>query len=258
MAGDPNNAELITYADVYVGPLSAPNPADVDTDFSAAWGLVGLLDGDDGLPEARDVDTSDLYAWGGILVRTSRAHFKLTKSFSALEDNPTTRSLVWPGSTNTEVIVPKPVPVKLAFQIQDEDTGKIERLITRRHAIIDLDGDVSKNETDLTKYTLAAVIYPDANGVLFDRQTAPSLSSLAMSQGTLTLDTEEIGSLDATATYSDTSTTIVTSSADWSSSDPTVATVAGGFVKGIGAGTATITAAVGEKTATCTVTVTGT
>lgn len=255
MAGDPNNAELLTYADVYVGPLSAPNPAGIDAPFSGAWGLVGLLDGDDGLPEARDVDTDDKYAWGGILVRTSRAHFKLTKSFSALEDNLTTRALVWPGSTDTEVIVPVPVPVKLAFEVQDKDTGKIERLITRRHAIIDVDGDIAKNETDLTKYQLAAVIYPDADGVLFDRQTAPSLSNIAMSQGTLALDVDEIASLDVTATYSDSSTTVVTSSAEWSSSDPSKATVSAGFVKGIAAGTATITASVGDKSATCTVTV---
>lgn len=168
MAGDPNNAALWTDADVYVGPMTAANPATIDDPFPAEWGLVGLLDGDDGFPESRDEDTDDKYAWGGILVRTSRSHFKLTKSFSALEDNATTRGLIWPGSTDTEIIVPVPGEVKVAFEVRDG--GKIKRLITRNHAIVSVDGDVDENETDLTKVTLAAVIYPDGNKVLFDRQ----------------------------------------------------------------------------------------
>ena len=42
----------------------------------------------------------------------------------------------------------------------------------------------------------------------------------------------------------------------WSSSKPDVATVEGGVVKAIAEGTSTITAAAGEYTATCTITVT--
>lgn len=43
----------------------------------------------------------------------------------------------------------------------------------------------------------------------------------------------------------------------WSSSDNGVATVAGGLVTGVAAGSATITAKAGDKTATCAITVTG-
>jgi len=74
VAGDPTNASLWTDADVYVGPLSATNPATIDDPFGVDWGLVGLLDGDEGFSESRDEDKDDKYAWGGILVRTSRAH----------------------------------------------------------------------------------------------------------------------------------------------------------------------------------------
>ncbi|GGJ86783.1 hypothetical protein GCM10011583_17930 [Streptomyces camponoticapitis] len=168
MAGDPTNASLWTDADVYVGPLSATNPATVDDPFSVDWGLVGLLDGDEGYTESRDEDKDDKYAWGGILVRTSRAHFKLTKSFTALEDNETTRSLIWPGSTETEIIVPRPAQIKMAFETREGD--KVKRLITAQYAEVDLDGDVQENETDLTAYSLVATIFPTSGKVLFLRQ----------------------------------------------------------------------------------------
>lgn len=168
MAGDPTNASLWTDADVYVGPLTAPDPATIDDPFSSDWGLVGLLDGDEGFSESRDEDKDDKYAWGGILVRTSRAHFKLTKSFTVLEDNATTRSLIWPGSTETQIIVPKPARIKLAFETREGDT--VKRLITAQYAEVDLDGDVQENETDLTAYSLVATIFPTSAKVLFNRQ----------------------------------------------------------------------------------------
>lgn len=168
MSGNTENARLWADADVYIGPLTATNPASVSEEFSADWGLVGLLDGDDGITETRDVDTSDLYAWGGILVRTSRKNFKLTKKFSALEDNATTRGVIWPGSPAGTLIVPRPVPVKVAFETRDGDT--VRRLITKRYAVIDTDGDLAENESDLSKVGLAAVIYPTAAGELFIEQ----------------------------------------------------------------------------------------
>ncbi|WP_331445866.1 hypothetical protein [Streptomyces xanthochromogenes] len=168
MAGDPTNASLWTDADVYVGDLDAVNPATIDDPFGGDWGLVGLLDGDDGFGESRDEDVDDKYAWGGILVRTSRAHFKLTKSFTALEDNATTRSLIWPGSTDTQLIVPKPAQVKVGFETREG--GAVKRLITAQYAEISVDGDITENETDLTSYKLVATIFPTSGKVLFIRQ----------------------------------------------------------------------------------------
>lgn len=169
MSGNTENARLWADADVYIGEdLTAANPADVSTAFGATWGLVGLLNGEDGFTEAREEETSDHYGWGGILIRTARRNFKLTKKFSALEDNAITRALLWPGSAAGQIIVPRPIPVKLAFETRDGD--KIRRLITKRYAVITVDGDVTENESDLTKYELLATIYPDATGVLFDEQ----------------------------------------------------------------------------------------
>ncbi|MEV7867484.1 Ig-like domain-containing protein [Streptomyces sp. NPDC088124] len=255
MAGDPTKANLWTDADVYVSfNLAAALPTDVNTPFGPDWQLVGLLDGDEGFPEGREEDTDDKFAWGGILVKTSRNHFKLTKSFTALEDNATVRRLVWPGSTDTEIRVPKPENVLIGFETREGQ--KKRRLISAQYAECNLDGDRGENETDLESATIAATIFPTSDGVLFHRQATPVLESISVLPATLSVPATEIGALVATATYGDESTGDVTAEATWSSSDPTKATVTAGFVTGIAAGSAVITASYGGQTDTCTVTVT--
>ena len=143
-------------------------PATIAEDFGADWDLVGLLNGEDGFTEAREEEKNDHYGWGGILIKTARRNFKLTKKFSALEDNPTTRAVIWPGSPAGKIVVPRPVPVKVAFVTRDGDVER--RLITTRYAEIDVDGDISENESDLTKYELLATIFPTATGELFIEQ----------------------------------------------------------------------------------------
>lgn len=254
MSGDPTKANLWTDADVYVSfDLSATLPADANTPFGVAWKQVGLLDGDEGFPESRDEDTDDKFAWGGILVRTSRNHFKLTKSFTCLEDNATTHRLVWPGSTSTKIVVPKPEKVLVAFETREGD--KVRRLVTSDHAECSLDGDHGENETDLESATIVATIFPNGAGELFDRQDTPILTSIDVAPSTKSLAVAAIGALTATATYDDASTADVTALASWTSSVPAKATVSAGFVTGVAAGATTVTASYNGQTDTCAVTV---
>jgi len=255
VAGDPTKANLWTDADVYVSwDLNAALPASADEPFGPAWSLTGLLDGDEGFPETRDEDTDDKYAWGGILVRTSRSHFKLTKSFTVLEDNETTRKLVWPGSTETKIRVPRPEKVKVAFETREGE--KVRRLVTSLYAECALDGDHGENETDLESATIACTIFPTSDGDLFDRQATPTLESLAVEPPTVSVADGEITALTATATYSDGSTADVTAQATWTSSAPATATASAGFVTGVDVGAATVTASYQGQTDTSAVTVT--
>ncbi|WP_030569575.1 Ig-like domain-containing protein [Streptomyces aureocirculatus] len=255
MAGDPTKANLWTDADVYVSwNLNATLPANAETAFSPDWKLIGLLDGDEGFPESRDEDTEDKFAWGGMIVRTARQHFKLTKSFTCLEDNEWTRKLVWPGSTATQIKVPRPEQVLVAFETREGE--KVRRLITSQYAECSLDGDHGENETDLESATIAATIFPTSQGWLFDRQDTPVLSSISVTPATLSVADGEISALVATATFSDASTQDVTATASWVSSDPTKATVSAGFVTGIAAGASTVTATYQGQSDTCAVTVT--
>lgn len=169
MAGDTANAALWSEADVYVAPVGTAPPASGTAEWAAEWELVGLLNGDDGFTTTRDEDKNDLYAWGGILVRTSRKNFKLTKKFSALEDNDVTRDLVWPNSPAGTIIVPRPKDVLLGFETREGT--KVHRLITINRAQVDVDGDIVENESDLTKYELVATIFPNAAGELLTEQT---------------------------------------------------------------------------------------
>jgi uncharacterized protein YjdB len=254
MSGDPTKANLWADADVYLSTnLSATLPADANTPFGPDWDLAGLLDGDDGFPETRDEDTDDKFAWGGILVRTSRQHFKLTKSFTALEDNDVTYSLIWPGSTANMIKVPKPARVLLGFEVREGD--KIRRLITALYAEVSLDGDHGENETDLESATLACTIFPTSDGDLFHRQATPVITSLVVTPDTLAQAAGDIDALVATAHYDDSSTSDVTHEATWISSAPSKATVSAGFVTAIAAGTANISASYGGQTDTCAVTV---
>ncbi|QCX81048.1 Bacterial Ig-like domain (group 2) [Streptomyces sp. YIM 121038] len=255
MAGDPTKANLWIDADVYVSwNLSATLPANAEAAFSSDWKLIGLLDGDEGFPESRDEDSDDKFAWGGMIVRTSRNHFKLTKSFTCLEDNEWTRKLVWPGSTATQIKVPRPERVLVAFETREGE--KIRRLITAQYAECSLDGDHGENETDLESATIAATIFPTAEGWLFNRQDTPVLSSISVTPATLTVADGEISALMATATYSDASTADVTATASWVSSNPAKATVSAGFVTGVDPGSSTVTATYQGQSDTCAVTVT--
>ncbi|MDW4900667.1 hypothetical protein RB625_19850 [Streptomyces californicus] len=255
MAGDPTKANLWTDADVYVSwDLSATLPADANTPFGPAWFQIGLLDGDEGFPESREEDTDDKFAWGGVLVRTSRNHFKLTKAFTALEDNETTRRLVWPGSTATKIKVPKPERVKIAFETREGE--KVRRLASSLYAECNLDGDHGENETDLESATIVATIFPTSEGDLFDRQSTPTLESISVTPSALSVAATEIGAVVATATYSDETTGDVTADCSWSSSDPTKATVTAGFITGIAPGASTVTASYLGQTDTVAVTIT--
>ena len=244
MAADPNNAAIWANADVYTAPLGSTLPADASTAFNGSWTLVGLLDGADGFTENRTMTETDHYAWGGILVRTARTNFKLIKEFSVLEDNATTRALFWPGSSATTIVVPTaPAKVMIAFETRDA-TGKVRRMITRNYAQVDVSGPIQDNEANLKKIKLAATIFPDTNGVLFDVQGKPTITTIAIAALTLALSLggAAIKKLVATATYSDASTGDISALCLWSSDAAARATVASpGYVTAVSVGTANVT-----------------
>lgn len=182
MSGEPTNARLWADADVYVAFLAdtptPTNPSTVSDAFGSDWELVGLLDGEDGFTDTRNEDVTDLYAWGGILLRTSRRNFKWTRTFTAKEKNFVTDRLMWPGSTPSQIVVPngnRIERVKVAFETRDGDNTY--RLITNYEAEITVDGDVNENETDIAQVTFMVTVFPSDTGVLFDRQSNVVISS---------------------------------------------------------------------------------
>ena len=162
MAGDSDNATIWNNADVYWSSnVAATIPADVDTAFSAAWDLVGLLDGDTGFGYEREEDVEKLKAWGGVLVRVSRRNFSLSVTFTALEDNDTTHDLIWPGSSGGQLVVPKPIRGRIGFETREGDR-KLRR-ISYYQAEVAIDDTITDQEGDLTRYVFRAEIFPDAS-----------------------------------------------------------------------------------------------
>ena len=246
MSGDPDKASIWGDADVFVAfDLAAEIPASIDVDFGLDWDLVGLLDGDAGFEESRSQDATDFFAWGGLLVRTSRRNFKLQRKFVCLEENAVTMGLVWPDSGQGERRVPKVKRIKLGFATYDGDKKK--RVITRRYAEVAEVGTIKDSESELTKLEITVDIYPDADGVLFDVQpddATVSLVSVAITPLTLALSIggAQIKKITVNATYSDASVVDVSSSAVYTVDVPSGATVDKGYVKGLTAGTRNVSA----------------
>lgn len=104
MAGTTTNPRVWFNADVYVAPVGTAQPTDTTTALNAALKPLGLLS-EDGMTETRGDTTDDKYAWGGILVRTTRSKHKRTFKVAALENNSTVFALVNPGSTSVPATV---------------------------------------------------------------------------------------------------------------------------------------------------------
>jgi hypothetical protein len=260
MSGDPTKASIWNDADVYVAPLGTPIPSNINEKFGSAWGLVGLLDGDDGIPESRDMSSDDFFAWGSILVRTARRQFVLTRKFTALEDNAVTAGLIWPGSTPTERFVPN-LTNRFMIAFETWDGAEKRRVITTLGAEVDEVGDITDSESDLTKYEITVKIYPNGAKKLFDIQstdTAATLVSIATTPATKSLAVGVYAPLTVTATFANNTTSDVSNVSSWSTTDATKASVDGKFVKGVATGTATVTATYQGKTASTAVTVTAT
>lgn len=174
MAGSAANANLWTNADVYIGPLGTLHPINVVQTYAGNWKAVGLLDGDEGFTEARDDETSERYAWGGLLVRTTRTKHKRTIKFTMLEDNADAFGLINPGSTRgapasglTTTTVKVPVAgTFIAMSLETRDGYRVKRRNIVKAEVTEV-GEIKHSETDVTAYEVTVTIYPDSGGVLY-------------------------------------------------------------------------------------------
>jgi hypothetical protein len=173
MAGDAKNTALWTGADVYIGPEDAVGPADVSTVWGATWDAVGLLDGEEGVTEGRDGDSSEHYAWGGLLYRRTASKHKRTFKFVALEDNDVVFQLVNPGSTRSTVTgvrtgkIKAPVAgMKFSVGFDFRDGEKVKRRFAKSAEVIEV-GEIKESESEPAIYEITVVIYPESDGTLY-------------------------------------------------------------------------------------------
>lgn len=174
MSGDPTNVKIWEDADVRIlKPVSIVSPATltsltpdtIDDPWDVLWLLAGLLDGGEGFGESREWDESEHTAWGYGVIKVSSRNFKMTRTFTALEDNVVTNYLYSPGDTAGKVIVAKPASVYLAFETTSDD-GVVERLISTMPARVKAP-DSNRNEEDLASRAFTAQIFPNTAKELF-------------------------------------------------------------------------------------------
>ena len=172
MAGDTDNVRVWLNADVYVAPVGSTAPTDTTTALDAAFEAIGLLS-EDGSAEGREEETADHYAWGGILVRTTRSKHKRTLKVTALEDTPVVFDLANPGSTaitlgsgetTRTVKAPTSNPKALVLETVDGDVTT-RRYVPNCEAFVT--GEIEQSESSPTMVELTFHVYPDADGVLF-------------------------------------------------------------------------------------------
>lgn len=173
MAGDAKNTALWQGADVFIAPEGTEGPDDVLTAWGDAWAMVGLLDGEEGFTEGRDQDTSEYYAWGGILYKRTSSKHKRTFKFVALEDNAVTFGLVNPGSERTAEggvrrgKIRVPTAKRFALGMETRDGDKIKRRIVG-HAEVSEIGEIKESEADPTVYEITVLVFPEADGTLYE------------------------------------------------------------------------------------------
>ena len=206
MAGtrNPDAVQIFEDAAVYVGVDSAaPRPATINDPLGARWANAGVLNGDAGITNERGWDETEHFGWGIGLYRVGRKNYTENRVFTCLEKNKTTTRLAHPGSSASQIVVPRPLSVPLCFEYTD-DRGNLERWFTARPAdcwIPNLD----RNESDPTGREVTARIFATGDGLLYVRQYTPINEvqeltfSAAPATGDLTLELAGVETAPITA-----------------------------------------------------------
>ncbi|WP_148310481.1 hypothetical protein [Nocardia otitidiscaviarum] len=169
---NPDMVQIFADAAIFVGKTLTPNmPATIADEFDATWDNLGILNGDSGITNAREWDVTEHFGWGIGLYRKGYKNYKESRVFTCLESNATTRRIAHPGSSATQIVVPRPGFFPLCFEFTN-DLGVPERLFTARPAqcwIPNLD----RNESDPTGHEVTADIFATGAGLLYTRQYTP-------------------------------------------------------------------------------------
>lgn len=171
MSGDTANPRVWINADAFTAPIGTTAPTDTTSPWDNAWDSLGLLS-EDGMTESRSDTTDDKYAWGGILVRTTRSKHKRQIKIAALEDNPVVWELLNPGSsaatvggTTTRTVNVPNTDIR-AFGLELIDGDVIKRRVIPRCEVIEV-SDIKASDSEMEAKEFTINVYPDGDGVLY-------------------------------------------------------------------------------------------
>lgn len=186
--GIPAGATIASVTDAKTVELSAAATAtatDVTVSVAAAngWSFVGILDGGQGFTEGVETQSQDHTGWGYGVIAVTYQGQKVTKTFTALEENETVMGLVYDiagatfddetgtyqGNLGVKDFTEK---VLVAFVTR---SGLVERRqISKGHATIAATSAGTESETALGSKGFTATIIPDANQDLWLTYKGPA------------------------------------------------------------------------------------
>lgn len=183
MAGSPSNAAVWGGADVLIAPIGTAIPVG-NAAFVAAWKYVGLLDGGQGFEESIETESTDHEAWGYGVIATTYKGTKVTKTFTALEENAVVMGLTYDvaGMTFDDVagtyvgdlaIRDNTERVLIAFVTTSGDNER--RMISKNYATLAATSAGSESEEALASKSFTATIVPDVDKKLYYTYKGASL-----------------------------------------------------------------------------------
>lgn len=179
MAGNPANVASRLWAEadflIFQNPTlaTADIPASITDPFvvtTGKWEFLGLLVGDAGIEQTRQWDSTDIPAWGYGTIIVADKDFSHSTKVSALEDNPATQAIMWPGSTETKVVVPHALHAWFAIEKRTA-AGGINRLISEMPGRFWCE-NIKDNEGDATPREIDVRVFPNSNKELYKAQKA--------------------------------------------------------------------------------------
>jgi hypothetical protein len=175
MAGNTANAAVWGEADVLIAPIGTAIPT-TNAAFAAEWEFVGLLDGGQGFAEGIETESTDHDAWGyGTILTTYKAQ-KLTKTFTALEENEVVMGLVYDvtgmtfddeAGTYVGTLAVRDHTEQVLIAFVTKTGGNEKRLISKGYATIAPTDAGSEGEESLASKTFEATIFPNGSQELW-------------------------------------------------------------------------------------------
>lgn len=245
---------------IYRAALGTTPPTDAVSDLAAAFAALGYVS-EDGVTNANTREVDDIKAWGGdtvLSVQTGKDDKFTFRLVEALNDEVLK---VVSGGANVSGAIATGITVRVNAEELEEAVwvidmllkgGVLKRIVIPRGKVTEI-GDVEYKDDTPIGYDVTLSCLPDSAGNTHYEyiQSAPT-GSISLDKSTATVAAGSSTTITAT-------TVPAGETVKWFSSDTDVATVTGGVVSGVAAGSCTITARVPATgaSATCVVTVTG-
>ena len=245
---------------IYRAPAGTTLPTNAISDLSAAFVCCGYVS-EDGVTNSNTRDVSDIKAWGGDTVLSVQTGKNDKMKFALVEALNDEVLKAVNGSANVSGDLTNGMTVNVNATELDEAVWVIDmllrgnvckRIVIPRAKATEID-DVVYKDSEPISYGVTLSCLPDTAGnTHYEYIQSTPTGSVSLDKSTATVAAGSTTTITAT-------TTPAGGTVKWFSSDTDVATVTGGVVTGVAAGSATVTARVPATgaSATCTVTVTG-